>query len=274
MRTADVRGLLLATTLLLLGARAARADAPVEPGKVFASGDGVTIAVVPLKPRSDNKALVRVTGSGTVFDDKVMLHEREDRDGGKVAYATTFHGRAWYTISPPPAPEARFPIYLPGRRDVTVKYDARKSAELKVDDVYRAYQKQQADGTLKALAAFNRKEETGRHEKQLAESTGAEFAKKCGYKLPVTIDWASFSDDDVKELSISSYCGEPVDTMARLCEDSGEARRTITAAIKTFTCKMGPEMQLDVAGTALNWTTSRSARNMGEFARKVLEKKL
>jgi len=29
-----------------------------------------------------------------------------------------------------------------------------------------------------------------------------------------------------------------------------------------------------VAGTTLNWTTSRSARNMGDFARKVLEKKL
>ncbi len=37
---------------------------------------------------------------------------------------------------------------------------------------------------------------------------------------------------------------------------------------------MGPAMQLDIAGTTLNWTTSRSARNMGDFARKFLEKKL
>src|SRR5262249_8121941 len=171
--------------------------------------------------------------------------------------------------------EARpIPIYLPGRRDVTVKYDDKKSAELKTDDVYRAYQKQQADGTLKALAAFNRKDETARHEKQLAESPGADFAKKGGFKLPVKSEWGTSPDDDLNELPIASSCGEPIDAMARLCEDSAEAKRTITAAVKSFTCKIGPEMQLDLAGTSLNWTTSRSGRNMGEFARKVLEKKL
>ena len=275
MRTANVTGLMLAAAMAATvpAGRAPAADSPVEPGRVYVGGDGVAIAVVPLKPRSDNKALVRVTGSGTAFDDKVILHERGD-DGGKIAYSTTYHGRSWYTITVPSSGEARpIPIYLPGRRDVTVKYDERKSAELKVDDVYRAYQKQQADGTLKALAAFNRKDETARHEKQLGETVDT-FAKRCGYRLPVKLEWASFSDEDLKELSIASYCGEPIDAMARLCEDSAEARRTITTAIKTFTCKIGPEMQLDLAGTSLNWTTSRSGRNMGEFARKYLEKKL
>jgi hypothetical protein len=253
----------------------ARAQAPVEPGRVYVGGDGITLAIVPLKPKADNKVLVRVTGSRTVFDDKAIVHTRGDGDGGKVAYSTTYHGRAWYTITVPSAAEARpIPIYLPGRRDVTVKLDERKSAELKTDDVYRAYQKQQADGSLQALAAFNRKDETAQHEKNLAGDAGADFAKKCGTKLPVTINWASFSDDDIKELSIASYCGEPVDAMARLCEDSAEAKRTITTAIKAFGCTMGPEMKLDLAGTTLSWTTSRSARNMGDFARKVLKEKL
>jgi len=271
MRTPNVRWLLLATLLL---PAAARAEAPVEPGRVYVGGDGITIAVVPLKPRTDNKVLVRVTGSRTVFDDKVIPHKRGDGDGGKVAYSTTYRGRDWYTITVPSSAEARpIPIYLPGRRDVTVKLDDRKSAELKLDEVYRAYQKQQGDGTLQALAAFNRKVEIAEHEKQLAETTDT-FTKRCGYKLPVNITWASISDDDIKELSIATYCGEPIDAMARLCEDSPEAKRTITAAIKTFACTMGPAMQLDLAGTTLNWTTSRSARNMGDFARKYLEKKL
>src|SRR5438128_5955695 len=159
----------------LLSAAGARADSPVEPGRVYVGGDGITIAVVPLKPRSDGKALVRVTGSGTAFDDKAIPHDRGE-DGGKVAYSTTYHGRSWYTITVPSSAEARpIPIYLPGGRDVTVKYDERKTAELKIDEVYRAYQKQQADGTLTALAAFNRKDETARHEKQLAAETGADF---------------------------------------------------------------------------------------------------
>ena len=156
---------------------------------------------------------------------------------------------------------------------MTVKYDERKSAELKPDDVYRAYQKQQADGTLKALAAFNRKEETARHEKQLAE-TGADFAKKCGYKLPVKINWASFSDDDVKELS-SPATAASRSTRWRACARTRPRRGGRSPRrSRRFSCTMGPEMKLDLAGTTLNWTTSRSARNMGDFARKVLEKKL
>ena len=263
--------LLLATSL---SPAVARADASAEPGRVYVGSDGVTIAIVPLKPRADNKVLVRVTGSGTVFDDKAILHQRDDSDGGKVAYATTYHGRTWITITVPSSGDARpIPIYLPGRRDVTVKYDERRSGELKADDVYRAFQKQQADGTLRALAAFDRKDEAARHEKQLAETVDG-FAKQCGYRLPVKIDWATFSDDDIKELSIASYCGEPIETMARLCEDSPEAKRTIAAAIKSFGCKIGPAMQLERAGATLNWTTSRSARNMGDFARKYLEKNL
>jgi hypothetical protein len=268
----NVRGLLLALMLSPGAARAA--DAPVEPGKVFVSSDGVAVAIVPLKPRTDNKVLVRVTGSGSVYDGKAIPHERDDSDGRKAAYSTTYHGRTWVTITVPSSAETRpIPIYVPGRRDVTVKYDERKSAELKGDDVYRAYQKQMADGTLKALAAFNRAEETAQHEKQLAETTDS-FAKRCGYKLPVKINWTSISDDDIKELSIATYCGEPVDAMARLCEDSAEAKRTIAAAIKSFGCTMGPAIQLDLAGTTLNWTTSRSGRNMGNVARKYLEKKL
>ena len=180
MHTSTTTGLTFATALMLSTA-GAFADAPVEPGRVYVGGDGITIAIVPLKPRSDGKALVRVTGSGTPFDDKAIPHDRAE-ESGKVAYSTTYHGRSWYTITVPSAAEARpIPIYLPGRRDVTVRYDERKSAELKIDDVYRAYQKQQADGTLKALAAFDRKDETARHEKQLAAEPGADFAKKCGY---------------------------------------------------------------------------------------------
>ena len=62
---------------------------------MFVGGEGVSVAVVPLKPRADKKVLVRVTGSGTVFDDKVILHKRDDGDGRRDRYETTYHGRDW-----------------------------------------------------------------------------------------------------------------------------------------------------------------------------------
>ena len=272
MRTPNVRWLLLATLLL---PAAARADAPVEPGRVYVGGDGITIAVVPLKPRTDNKVLVRVTGSRTVFDDKVIPHKRGDGDGGKVAYSTTYRGRDWYTITVPSSAEARpIPIYLPGRRDVTVKLDDRKSAELKLDDVYRAYQKQQGDGTLQALAAFNRKVEIARareaargDDRYVRQALRLQAAgqRSTGHRSATTTSRSSPSPATAASRS----------TRWRACARTRtEAKRTITAAIKSFACTMGPAMQLDLAGTTLNWTTSRSARNMGDFARKYLEKKL
>ena len=265
------RGATIAMALLLLAAASARADSPVEAGKVFVGGEGVSVAVVPLKPRADKKVLVRVTGSGTVFDDKVMLHKLEDADSRRISYETTYHGRDWVTLS---ARDGAYSLAAPGRRDGgMLKFDEARSKALNADDLYKTHQKQQADGTLQALAAFNRKEETARHEKQLGETSDS-FTKRCGYKLPVKINWTSISDDDIKELSLASYCGEPLDAMGRLCEDSAEAKKTIAAAIKSFSCTMGPAMQLDLQGTTLNWTTSRSGRNMGEFERKYLEKKL
>ena len=47
------RGATIGMALLLLAAASARADSPVEPGKVFVGGEGVSVAVVPLKPRAD-----------------------------------------------------------------------------------------------------------------------------------------------------------------------------------------------------------------------------
>jgi hypothetical protein len=82
------------------------------------------------------------------------------------------------------------------------------------------------------------------------------------------------SDADIQDLSLSSYCGEPLDTMARMCKDSDEAKKAIGGTVKTFVCVMGKTMQFDLAGTTLTWTTARSATNMGDFTRKYLEKKL
>jgi hypothetical protein len=265
------RGATIVMGLLLLAAASARADSPVEPGKVFVGGEGVSVAVVPLKPRANKKVLVRVTGSGTVFDDKVILHKLEDADSRRINYETTYHGRDWVTLS---ARDGAYSLAAPGRRDGgTLRFDEVKSKALNGDDLYKTHQKQQADGTLQALAAFNRKEEMARHEKQLGETSDS-FTKRCGYKLPMKINWTSISDDDIKEVSLASYCGEPLDAMGRLCEDSAEAKKAIGATIKGFSCTMGPAMQLDLQGSTLNWTTSRSGRNMGEFARKYLEKKL
>ena len=170
--------------------------------------------------------------------------------------------------------DGRYSVFLPGRRDsLSVSYDDTRTKQLVADEVYKAYQRQQADGSLTKLMAFDRKDETARHETQLEEPIAA-FLKGCGTKPALKVDWASFSDADLREISVASYCGEPLEKLAYLCGESREAKQTISSAVKTFSCALGPAMKLDLAGTTLAWTTSRSATNMGDFTRKFAESRL
>jgi hypothetical protein len=256
---------------LVMATATARAESAVEPGKLFVGPEGMTVAIVPLKPRSDHKVLVQVTGSGTAFDGKALPHTVDDSGGTRVNYETTYRGRAFITIA---VRDGRYSVSLPGHRDsLTVSYDDARTKQLAADEVYKAYQRQQADGTLTKLMAFDRKDETARHEKDLEEPIAA-FQKGCGTKPAVKVDWASFSDADLREISVASYCGEPLEKLAYLCSESREAKQTISSSVKTFSCTLGPAMKLELAGTTLAWTTSRSATNMGDFTRKFAESRL
>ncbi len=248
----------------------ARAEMAVEPGKVYVGPEGLAVAVVPLKPRADGKVLIQVSGSNTVFDGKSILHTVDGADTTRADYQTTYHGREWHTLV---VREGVTSLFVPGRRDgPKLRFDDKRSAALKADDVLAAYKRQDADGSLKALAAFDRKAEVALQEKGLDEAVAA-FAKACGGKPSVKLDWPTFTDADIREISIASYCGDPLDRMRQMCEGSNEAKQAIAGNVKSYVCTMGKAMALDLAGTTLTWTTSRSAVNMGDFTRNDLEKK-
>lgn len=276
VRRAGALGLVLAGVIASANARAQSPPGPVEPGKVFVGPEGLTLAVVPLRPRTDKKVLVQVSSSGTLFDGKVLLHKVDDSDGRRADFATTYRGRPWVTIAVREGWwQARsYSVHLPGRRDgPTVHYDEKRSAALNAEEIHRIWRKQEADGTVREIAAFNRKQEAADEEREIRKAAD-DFAKGCGAAPTLTIEWDSITDADIQDLSLGGYCGEPLETMARMCRDSEEAKKAIAHNVKTFVCKMGKEMGLDLQGTTLNWTTSRSGRNMGEFTRKYLEKRL
>jgi len=263
----------LSSLLLMLSAGVARAGTDVGNGKVYVGPNGVTVTVVPSRTAGapgDHEVLVAVAGTGSPFDGKVLPHDLTD-DGERANYQTTYHGRHWITLA---VRNQVMSLNVPGHRDsIGVRFDDQKTAALKRDPLYAAYAQQQADGSLKALMAFDRKAEIAQRDKEMQESAGG-MAKVCGSQPAVKIDWGSFSDDDIKELSIPSYCGEPLETMRRMCDGSNEAKKTFAAKIKTFSCALGKSMRLELAGTTLTWTTARSATNVGDFTRAYLEKNL
>jgi hypothetical protein len=265
--------LLLAAVLLaaVLLAVPARAQSTAPPKRVFAGPEGLTVAVVPMQPPATNQVLILVSGSGTVFDAKAIPHRALNVDAGKTNFETTYHGRAWNTLV---LRDGAYSLYLPDRReDLWVHFDEKRTAALKADAIYASYQKQMSDGTLQALSAFDRKTEEAQQEKGMQAMVDG-FGKACGSKPMVKVDWSSMSDADVQEINVASTCGEPLDAMRRMCEESSEAKAAIAGHVKSFVCAMGKSMKMELAGTTLNWTTGRSATNMGDFTRQVLGKAL
>ena len=230
----------------------------VGKGKVYVGPDGLEVSVLPF-----NKSfMIAVTGSGSVFDGKVVSHALMT-DGDRSSYAMPFHGRKWNTLT---VRGNAVSLYVPGHRDgISLHYDPAKTAAFKPEPML-ALLKEQHGGFL---FPYDRKAEIAEQEKQLQASTD-EVRTACGFAPALQIDWDSISDEDIQQISISSYCGEPLETMARMCAESNEAKRTITDKVKTFACTMGKSAGFGVAGTKLTWITTRNATNIGELTRAYL----
>src|SRR5262245_5466879 len=184
----------------------------VESGKVFVTDDGVEVAVVPLKGQP--KAIVRVTGSGTELDGKARLHEIVD-NGGRVEYRGKLRGADFYTLT---ARVGQYTLHLPRRgAGLPVKFSEEKTRAFKAETVWAAHQEQQKNGTLAALEKFDRKARIAELERQLGEET-ASAEKKCGVKIPVTVEWNALDDDTLLKHSVAGFCGHPLGELRRLCE--------------------------------------------------------
>jgi hypothetical protein len=249
------------------------AASPVEAGKVYSGDEGVEVSIVPLAPRSKNKAIILIKGTDSELDGKALLHDVET-SGDRVDYRTTVHGRGYVSVFVRSSWGGRgFSLAVPGRRsDISLGFDEQKTKALRPEDVYALYEKQTKDGSTAAFQAFDRKGEEGRHDKDYAAALES-MNKACGTKTSGNIDWKSVSDDLLKGYSIASYCANPVTALQRLCASSG-AKKVIQEKVKKVSCQFGKEMKLEVKAGAVAWTTEKDAANQEEFATKYFEKNL
>lgn len=263
----------LFVTTLLLGATSSLA-APVEDGKVFSGREGEEVAVIPLTPRSSKKFLLRVKGTGSELDGKVLPYVLKDwssRSSEQHNYTTQWHGRDYTVLY---MRNSNYELYVPGRtKEIDVSFDEKRTQALKADEVYKQHQKQQEDGTLAKLMAFDRKGEMARHDKDYA-ATLVELNNACGTAVAATIDWASVTDDQLKELSISSYCEPPLTSLKELCKVSNIAKQTIQARVKQVSCRFGDSPAPKLDAERVIWTTSRDASNQQDFATKFFKTNL
>jgi hypothetical protein len=243
----------------------ARAAAPgTEGGKVYAGDDGVEVAIVILKPRSDNQALVRVTGASSELDGKVRLHALRG-EPASGAWVGRLHGRDFATVT---FRGARYGLSVPERRDeLSIHYDEAKTKALDAEAVFAAYQQQTRDGSLAALERFDRAQRIKDAEKELAAL--AERANRaCGGRAQASVAWSGVSDELLGNRSLSSLCGAPLEAMRRLC-DAEEARAQLSP-IKQVSCTLGAAAKLERAADTLAWTAAEGGANLEQLARDTL----
>ena len=257
-----------------LGATPALAAAPVEAGKVYSGPEGEEVAVVPLTPRSENKFILRIKGTGTEVDGKVLAYELVDESSysnTRQRYVTTWKGRGY-----PPfhARNSSYDLWLHGRqRAIPLRYDEKKTAALKSEEVYAQHQKQTADGTLAKLMAFDRKGEQADHDKAYAEVL-KELNTTCGTQVSAAIDWSSVNDEQLKDLSISGYCESPLVALKNLCAVSNIAKQTVKEKVKDVSCRFGAAVEPKLEASRVIWTTHKDASNQEQFATGFFKKNL
>jgi hypothetical protein len=254
----------------------ARADAPVGAGKLYSGPEGETVAVIPLTakgPKGEKQALLHVQGTDSDFDGKALLHVVNETSRS-ADYITQYKGNNYYTLVMRESyGNKKYELFVPGKRDgLRVSFDEKRSAALKGEDVYKLHQKQQSDGTLGKLAAFNRKEREGYGEEGLGEELKA-MNTACGTQVTASIDWKSVSDEVIKTYSIASYCSNPISALRRLC-DSAAAKKIIQSKVKKLSCQFGPALKLEVKSGSVSWTTAVDVANQEEFATQFFEKNL
>ncbi len=266
--------LAMVVALAALGTSPAQAAAPVEAGKVFSGPEGEEVALVPLTPREDKKFLVRVQGTGSEFDGKVLPHEAYDLSSGgtvRMNYTTERQGRSYATLV---MRGSSYELFVPGRSGgIHVKYDEARTQKLKAEDVYAQHQKQQKDGTLAKLMAFDRKAEQAHHDSAYAEQLKG-LNTSCGTAVAGSIDWSSIPEELLKTHSISSFCEPPLHSLRKLCDISNEAKRTVQAKVKQIDCRFGPALEPRVEASRVVWTTATDAANQDEFATTFFKKNL
>jgi hypothetical protein len=262
---------ILATVIVfaVLGGGAAHAAAPVEAGKVFSNKEGEQVAVVPLTPVEGKKALLLVQGTGSELDGKVLPYELWE-SGDTQGYSTELRGRDFSTllVRSPRGGSRSYLLNVPGRRDIPVTFDEARTKALKGDEVYALHQKQQADGTLKKLMAFDQKAERAEREQELAESVKSLNAA-CGTSLTATIDWSTIPDEVLKKYSISGYCEPPLGELSKLCV-SAEGKKAVQVQVKEYTCRFGDALKLETQAGKVTWTTAKDESNQAEFVQKTL----
>lgn len=257
--------LLIAATLLTANASALEL---AKYPKVFTTGDGVSVTVA---PSSDEKqALVQINGINHPLDEVVLLTDVKARGQQENDYTTTLDGSAYVLIGQRQSWGGEsYQLYLPNDREPRyLGLDEKASKAVKTTELLALYEKQKKDGVQEKLTRFDREKRQQYHVEQLKEMD-AQASANCGSPVKTEVDLKNLDEKLMKEVSISSYCGEVVNQMGNLCSSAPDFKKQ-AAKFDTVQCSFGADMKIREQGDRILFTTEREAANQGDFIKAFL----
>lgn len=236
----------LVVVLGLVSAVAHGGPPEVASVRGYKGTDGQAVALVLLKPVKDRAALLRVRQSGSPFDGLVLAGSF---DG--TTFSTRFHGGEYQVLR---VKEGVGRVYYPEATDFAVKFDEVATGTLAASELLAEHVRQEAAGEL---ARFSHKEFPHLVKKYEAKAVQAvaQLARACGSAPPLTLNWTSFSDEDMENTDVWASC-EPLMTQLR-------PRCGALKGLTQLVCRMGPALDLHRAADTLTFTTSAKGEAEG-----------
>lgn len=273
--------------LALLAACAARPPHPTAPAlppiaalvadgtKIYTGADGVEVALARL---ADGSFLLRVKGTTSPLDGKVLPCTVDHSSDRRTVYQTTIDGRSYRPLHVEHGSSSYgtgVRLFFPGldaRDGVALSYDETRSRAFAAAPLREEHLRQRAAGELAAIQRFDRAGARQRAEAGLAEQAAA-TAKSCEARLSTHIDWSTIDDATLQTYAIDSFCSAPLEALAHLCR-SPAARAAVARDLTGLDCRFGAAMALERANKLLRWTTATGAANAVDFAREQLGEKV
>ncbi|SDH22567.1 hypothetical protein SAMN05216588_103246 [Pseudomonas flavescens] len=236
--------------------------------KAFTSGEGFSVVVAP--SNDEKQALVQVRGINHPLDEVVLLTDVKQRGERENDYTTTLDGRDYVLVGQRQSWGGEsYQVYLPTDREPRyLSLDEAASKAVRPAELLALYEKQKKDGVQEKLARFDREKREEYHVEQLKEMDERASAS-CGSPVKTTVDLKSLDEQLLKELSISSYCGEVVNQMDNLCSSSPAFKKQ-AAKFTTVQCSFGTDMKIREQGDRILFSTEREATNQGDFVKAFL----
>lgn len=245
----------LCAAATIVGGTALAAHPLVDP-KVYVGKDGARAVVAWLKPVSDDRCVVLVTGSPADFSGLVLDCTVSSNSSDDTMFFVTRKGRRREVLTTRRDGTA----VTTGRRGfLELTYDDVASQKLDLEALWQKHQAQSPE--LKEYTRFDRAAEVSDGRERLAAATTS-LNQACGGRLTASADWSKASDEAFKSAPFFGACVAALDQMRMLCQGWRSARAWIPAQVTTVRCLYGPQandVTAEFDGTTLVITSSESS---------------